>query len=174
MLPLFLNLDGRRVVLVGTGPVADAKRRLLEDAGASVRQVDPSAFQPADLDDAWLAVTAADAEANARVARAAADRRLFVNAADDPANATAYLTGVVRRGAVTVAISTEGAAPGLTGLLREALDELLPRDLDRWVAESRQQRTQWKAAGVPLGDRRALLLDALNLLYGRPEERPVP
>lgn len=166
MLPLFLNLTGRRVLLVGAGPVAEAKRRLLERAGADVRAVPAEAFEPALVDDVWLVVTAADAAVNAAVARAAEARRVFVNAADDPAHASAYLSGIVERGGVTIAISTEGAAPGLTGLLREALDDILPDDVARWTEEAQRQRTAWRRDGVPLADRRPLLLDALNALYG--------
>jgi siroheme synthase-like protein len=165
MLPLFLNLAGRRVLLVGAGEVADAKRRLLERAGAEVRAVAADAFEPALLDDVWLVVTTADAAVNAAVSRAAEARRVFVNAADDPAHASAYLSGVVQRGGITIAISTEGAAPGLTGLLREALDELLPADVERWTDAAERQRAAWRRDGVPLADRRPLLLEALNALY---------
>ncbi len=167
LLPLFLTLAGRRVVLVGRGDVADAKLRLLVAAGADVRVVPPEDFAPGVLDDAWLVVTAATPEVNGAVARAAATRRLFVNAADDPQNATAFLSGVVRRGGVTVAISTDGAAPALTGLLREALDALLPEDLAEWIEEARRQRLVWKRDGVAMEQRRPLLLEALNELYVR-------
>lgn len=165
MLPLFLNLAGRPVVVVGTGPVAESKQRLLAAAGAAVSAVDPDEFRDERLDGVWLVVTAADADVNARVARAAEARRIFVNAADDPAHATAYLSGVVERDGVTVAISTDGAAPGLTGLLREALDALLPGDLGRWLEEAKRQRVIWRRDGVPLAERRPLLLEALNRLY---------
>jgi uroporphyrin-III C-methyltransferase/precorrin-2 dehydrogenase/sirohydrochlorin ferrochelatase len=165
MLPLFLNLAGRPVVVVGTGPVAESKRRLLWAAGAAVTIVDPHDFRDEQLDGAWLVVTAADADVNARVARAAEARRVFVNAADDPAHATAYLTGVVERDGVTVAFSTEGAAPGLTGLLREALDALLPGDVGQWLEEAKRQRAIWRRDGVPLAERRPILLEALNRLY---------
>jgi siroheme synthase-like protein len=170
MLPLFLNLTGRRVVLIGDGPVAAAKRELLVAAGADVLDVPAASFDARQLDDAWLVVTAADGVVNAAVARAAEERRVFVNAADDPTHASAYLSGVVRRDGVTIAISTEGSAPGLTGLLREALDVVLPHDVGEWVDEARRQRTGWRRDGVPFESRRPLLLDALNRLYDRSED----
>jgi siroheme synthase-like protein len=179
LLPLFLNLAGRQVVLVGGGRVAAAKLRQLLAAGARVRIVAPEisanidhadivrrGFVPSDLDDAWLVVAAATPEVNREVAQAAEDRRLFVNAVDDPANATAFLSGVVRRAGVTIAISTSGDAPALTALLREALDATLPSDLDRWVETARAQRTAWKREGVPMDERKPQLLNALNELYG--------
>jgi len=180
LLPLFVNLTGRRVLLVGGGPVAAAKLEQLLAAGADVRVVSPEVhesiaragvavdqrpFAAGDLDDVWLVVAAATPEVNREVAEAAAPRRLFVNAVDDPANATAFLSGVIRRDGVTIAISTDGAAPGLTGLLREAIDAILPADLARWLDEARWRRAEWRRDGVPMEERRPLLLQALNKLY---------
>src|SRR5215470_15998411 len=185
LLPLFLNLAGRRVLLVGGGPVAAAKLRQLLASAANIHVVSPEVvddieragassavtisrreFTASDLDDAWLVVAAATPEVNRQVAEAAEVRRIFVNAVDDPANATAFLSGVIRREGVTIAISTSGDAPGLTALIRQGLDELLPRrDLAKWIREARHQRKQWKADGVPMEARRPLLLEALNRLY---------
>jgi uroporphyrin-III C-methyltransferase / precorrin-2 dehydrogenase / sirohydrochlorin ferrochelatase len=180
LLPLFLTLAGRRVVLVGGGRVAAGKLHQLLSAGADVRVVAPDVrseileaavvidrrgFEPADLDGAWLAVAAATPAVNREVALAADERRIFVNAVDDPANATAFLSGVVRRDGVTLAISTNGDAPALTGLLREALDAVLPRDLASWIDEARRARAIWRRDQVPMESRRPLLLEALNRLY---------
>jgi uroporphyrin-III C-methyltransferase/precorrin-2 dehydrogenase/sirohydrochlorin ferrochelatase len=102
---------------------------------------------------------------NREVARAAEIRGVFVNAADDVESASAYLGGVFRKGGVTVAVSTDGRAPALAGLLREALQALLPDDLESWAEVARELRTHWKADGVALARRRPLLLRALNELY---------
>jgi uroporphyrin-III C-methyltransferase/precorrin-2 dehydrogenase/sirohydrochlorin ferrochelatase len=102
---------------------------------------------------------------NREVAAAAESRRIFVNAVDDPANATAFLSGTIRRDGVTIAVSTSGEAPALTSLLREALDALLPEDLDRWMLEARRRRSIWKRDRVPMPLRKPRLLEALNGLY---------
>ena len=186
LLPLFMNLNGRRVVLVGAGPVAAAKLTQLLAVRADVFVVAPEVhpdferagvaiarreFVASDLDGAWLAIAAAPPTVNRAVAVAAEARRVFVNAVDDPSNATAFLSGVVRRDGVTLAISTGGDAPGLTALVREALDAVLPRDLGAWMREARRQRSAWRRHQVPMAARRPLLLDALNRLYekGRPQ-----
>src|SRR5262249_16763745 len=79
---------------------------------------------------------------------------------------SAFLSGVIRRDGLTLAISTSGDAPGLTALIRQGFDELLPRrDLAEWLREARRQRQQWKADGVPMEERRPLLLHAFNRLY---------
>ncbi len=197
LLPLFLNLTGRHVVLVGGGRLAAAKLSQLLAAGALVRVVSPEisqeivdaesqvaeasgrsvgpgrtrvhlvrrAFDAADLEGAWLVVTAATPEVNRRVADAAEARRLFVNAVDDPAHASAFLSGVVRRGVATFAISTEGHAPALTALLREALDAVLPPDLETWVDRACRERAAWRAGNLPIAERKPRLLRALNELY---------
>jgi len=191
--PLFLKLAGRRVVVVGGGPVAATKVAGLAGTGADLLVVAPEIrpeieasgvrlarrpFRPADLDGAWLVVAAATPEVNRVVGAEAERRRLFVNAVDDPAAATAYAGGVIRRGGVTVAISTEGRAPALAGLLREGIEALLPEQVGTWLERAESLRAGWRAEGLPLADRRPRLLSALNELYGgRPEDRadqPVP
>ncbi len=165
MFPIFLDLCGRRVVVVGVGAVAEAKRRQMAEAGADVTVITPETFTPADLDGTWLVVSAASSDVNRRVAAAAAERCVFVNAVDDPSNATAFLGGVVRRHGVTIAISTEGRAPALTALLREGIDELLPADLSEWMTTAREVRAAWKRDGVAIEERKPQLLVALNRRY---------
>ena len=178
--PVFLKLAGRRVVVVGGGPVAASKLRSLVDAEAVVTVVAPDVvdeiatapvevirrpFRAEDLNDAWYVVAAAPPEVNRVVAAAAHERHLFVNAVDDLENASAYLGAVVRRAGVTMALSTDGEAPALVGLMREALEALLPDDLERWMETAREARRRWLAEGVPMEQRRPLLLEALDELY---------
>jgi siroheme synthase-like protein len=180
LMPLFHKLRGRKVVVVGAGRVALAKLAQLEAAGAAVTVVAPVVlpdfrahrvalverpFVPGDLDGAWLAVAAATPPVNRAVAAACEVRRVFVNVVDDLEAASAYMGAVVRRDGAVLAISTEGRAPALAGLLREALEALLPADLDRWIAESRRLREGWRARAEPMARRRPLLLEALNRLY---------
>lgn len=182
--PLFLKLSGRRVLVVGGGVVATAKVAALQEAGADIAVVAPEpapellqaaaagkislarrSFDAADLAGTWFVVSAATPEVNRIVAAAAESRRLFVLAVDDQPAASAYGAGTLRRGGVTVAVSTEGRAPALAGLLREALEAVLPDDLDAWMAEAERARAGWRDAGVPMAERRPLLLRALNQLY---------
>jgi len=180
LLPVFLKLEGRKVLVVGGGAVAESKLQALLAARALVSVVAPEVretiaaarvqvrrrrFEPADVDGAWLVVAAAPPEVNRQVLAAAEARGVFVNAVDDPAHGSAYLGGVLRRGGVTIAVSTEGKAPALTGLLREALEAALPEDVADWVAAAAALREEQKRARVPMGERRPLLLRALNRLY---------
>jgi siroheme synthase-like protein len=180
LFPTFLKLKGRRVLLVGGGPVAAGKLRGLLEAGADVSVVAPAilleiaaapvnttmrGFQSSDLDGVSFVVAAAPPEVNREVAAAAHARGIFVNAVDDVENASAYAGAVVRRAGVTIAISTDGEAPALAGLAREALELLLPDDLDEWMECARAARRDWLERKIPMAERRPLLLEALNALY---------
>ena len=180
MYPVFLRLAGRPVLLVGGGAVAATKLEGLLAAGAQVTVVAPDIrpelaragvalrqrpFEAADVDGMWWVVAAAPPAVNRQVQAAAEARQVFVNAVDDPAHATAYLGGVVKREGVAVAISTGGRAPALAGLLREAIEALLPIDLDGWMAAADDARRQWKHDAVPMEQRRPKLLQVLNELY---------
>ncbi|MCG3194590.1 MAG: Siroheme synthase [Thermoanaerobaculia bacterium] len=180
LLPVFVKLEDKPVLVVGAGPVAAAKLPALLEAGAAVTVVAPEVrsefeladvrivrrrFVAADLDGIWYVVAAAPPEVNREVARLASERRIFVNAVDEPENATAYLGAVLRRDGLTVAISTSGAAPALAGLVREGLDAVLPGDVAAWNDVARTLRNSWRRNRVPLAERRPLLLTALNRLY---------
>ena len=180
LFPTFLKLGGRRVLMVGAGPVAAGKLRGLLDAGAVVTVVAPEAvpeiaaapvrlelrpFERGDLDGVSFVVAAAPPAVNRQVATAAHELGLFVNAVDDVESASAYAGAVLRRAGMTIAISTDGDAPALAGLVREALELLLPEDLDDWMACARESRQRWLAARVPMEQRRPMLLEALNALY---------
>jgi ATP sulfurylase len=180
LFPVFLKLAGRRALVVGGGRVAAAKAESLLRAGAEVTVVAPEIrvelerpeltlvrrpFETGDLDGAWLVVAAAPAGVNRQVRAAADERGVFVNAVDDPETASAYAGGVLTRGGVTVAVSSNGEAPALAGLLREALEAVIPEDLERWLVEAQAERRRWKRDGIPISARRPLLLEALNRLY---------
>ncbi len=180
MFPVFLELDGRNVLVVGGGAVAESKTKSLLEAGARVTVVAPSigftwtdpnvifrlrAFHPNDLDDAWFVIAAATPEINRLVATSAEKRHQFVIAVDDKASCSAYGGAVLRRSGVTVSISTDGAAPALSRLLREGLEELLPPDLEQWRQLAVEKRRGWRETGVPIERRYPLLLRAVNELY---------
>lgn len=182
--PVFLKLEGRPVLVVGAGPVAAGKLRPLLDAGARVTVVAPDVvdeiaalepgltivrrgFEPGDVDGVWYVVAAAPPEVNRAVSRAAEARCLFVNAVDDLESASAYLGAIVQKAGVTIAMSTDGEAPALVGLMREALELMLPDDLEAWMTSAQEARRAWLAERVPMAERRPLLLQALNEIYER-------
>ena len=171
LFPLFLRLEGRRVLVVGGGTVGERKVRELLAAGAEVVIVATKptawlaaaaknnkvmlhrrAFAPRDLVGAWLVIAATnDPRVNGRVARAAERRHVFVNAVDDPERCSALFGAIVRRDPFTIAISSRGEAPALSRLLREVLAQVLPDE--RWVERARALRARWKTRGTPMASR---------------------
>lgn len=180
LFPLFLRLTGRTVLVVGAGSVGTRKIEELIAAGAQVRVVAPHAsfaalahatagkielrgraFEPADLDGAWLCIAATnDSVANAAIAVAAEARRIFVNAVDDPVNASAFFASIIRRPPFLIAISSSGQLPALSRLLREVLERALPEA--RYIAAARALRKRWRAESVEMGSRFGELLRTLR------------
>jgi uroporphyrin-III C-methyltransferase/precorrin-2 dehydrogenase/sirohydrochlorin ferrochelatase len=189
--PLFLRFEGRDVLVVGGGEIALRKAGELARSGARVTIVAPEcagplpdgarwlrrAFEPRDVDGAWLVVAATDdADVQRAVAIAAENARIFVLAVDDLANASAISPATIRRGPVTIAISSAGQAPALTRLLREIVERILPDET--YVTAARTLRARWKRDRVPMKSRfPELLLDLTaktprtprkNLGFGNP------
>jgi uroporphyrin-III C-methyltransferase/precorrin-2 dehydrogenase/sirohydrochlorin ferrochelatase len=187
LLPLFLKLEGRDVLVIGAGAVAARKIADLVAAGARVRVVAPKAtpaiealaasgvvtwsaraFAEADLDGAWLVVAAtSDADAQRRAAEAATSRRVFIVAVDDIPNASAYSGAVIRRDPFLIAISSSGEAPALTRLLRQVLEQALPDS--EWIEAARALREKWKADATPMGSRFGELVQAFKYEASKPK-----
>lgn len=142
LFPLFADLRGRRVLVVGGGVVAQRKCEALLEAGASVAlgapelapaltqwvqqgriEYVPGAFTPAWLDGAWLAIAATDDPAiNHAVVAAADTRRIWANAVDDADASRFHVPARITRGPLQIAISSGGGAPMLARLVREQLE----------------------------------------------------
>lgn len=180
LLPIFMNLEGRGVLLVGAGTVALDKIGSLLKTGARLRVVAhrvraevrelaresrleliERAFEPADLDGAFLAVTATDsAETNRAVYREAVARNIPCNSVDDIPNCDFFFGSVVSRGALQIAISTAGESPAVAQRLRREIDEQLPADLGPWLDRLGGLRREVLATH-PRGEDRRLLLHEL-------------
>ena len=116
-LPVFIVLKGRAVILTGTGEAADAKRRLLERAGARV---------VGEAEAAVLAIVADGDDATAARLKA---RGVLVNATDRPDLCDFTLPAIIDRTPVLIAIGTGGASAGLAKALRQRIEALLPQKL---------------------------------------------
>jgi uroporphyrin-III C-methyltransferase/precorrin-2 dehydrogenase/sirohydrochlorin ferrochelatase len=139
-LPVFVRLDGRPAILVGDGAMAEAKRRLLERAGAVIVGEDA----PAHI----ALVACVDPEPV--VARLKA-RGLLVNVADRPDLCDFTLPAIVERDPVTIAIGTGGASAGLAAALRQRIEPLVPASLgvlaDALAAARGAMRARWPDGG---------------------------
>ena len=173
-LPLFLDLRGRRVVVVGGGPVAERKIDLLHATGPRLTVIAPTltarlaarrdagelehqarAFAAPDLDGARLVVAATDEpEVNRAVAAAAEARGVLANVVDDLALSTAILPAIVDRSPLVVAISTQGTAPALARLVRAQIESAVDESLGRLARLCAAARGRIKARIPELAARR--------------------
>ncbi len=141
--PAYLDLTGRRCVVIGAGEVAERKVAQLLASGADVTLVSPSAtaelerlagagevrwikraYVRGDLAGTALAIAATDDEAVNRAVHAEAEReKTLLNVVDVPSLCGFIAPSVVERGPVTVAISTAGTSPALARKLRELMGD---------------------------------------------------
>jgi uroporphyrin-III C-methyltransferase/precorrin-2 dehydrogenase/sirohydrochlorin ferrochelatase len=159
--PLFFDLRGQRVLVVGGGEVAWRKVSLLERAGASIRVVAPHAvpeieqraadgrlelalreFAPGDLDGVRLAIVAtASRSLNRWIASLSDARAIPVNVVDDRAASRVIVPAIIDRDPVLVAVSSGGSSPVLARRLRERLEAFVPKrigELASWLQGLRQ------------------------------------
>lgn len=154
-LPIFVTLKGRKVILLGSGEMADAKRRLYERAGAVLTDDEQA--------DAALAVVALedDDEAAAAVKRLKA-RGLLVNAVDRSALCDYTTPAIIDREPVLIAIGTGGASAGLAKAVRQRLEQILPANLGKLARALFAARERIKRAWPEGADRRKAIDAALD------------
>ncbi|HQI81376.1 MAG TPA: bifunctional precorrin-2 dehydrogenase/sirohydrochlorin ferrochelatase [Deltaproteobacteria bacterium] len=133
--PIFVDLRGSLVVVVGGGMVAARKVESLVKAGASVMVIAPKVvpeiaslpevlvetreYEEDDLEGAQLVIAATDSEViNRQVSEDARQRNIFCNVVDRPELCSFIVPSVVERGPIKVAISTGGFSPALSRRLR--------------------------------------------------------
>jgi uroporphyrin-III C-methyltransferase/precorrin-2 dehydrogenase/sirohydrochlorin ferrochelatase len=184
-LPIFVRLQGRAVILVGEGETAEAKRRLLERAGAvvvdeegkllpfrggvgggaGVSQSPALAERPhpnpspegEELIRPRLAIVVDDEAAVARLKA----RGVLVNAVDRPDLCDFTLPAIVDRDPVIVAVGTGGASAGLAAALRQRLEAILPAGLGALAEALFAGRATWRARYPDAGERRRAIAAAL-------------
>ena len=191
LFPVFLDLRGKIVFVVGGGAVAKRKVASLLEAGADVwigaPDLDESLqdlatagrirhlegnFEPTWLDDKtiWLVVAATDLrEVNEQVAHAATARRIWVNVVDDIQLTAFHMPARIERGPLQIAISSGGAAPMLARHVRETLETQFDDAYGALAQLFQALRDQIRAAFPDLTRRRAffdacLRGEALHLL----------
>jgi uroporphyrin-III C-methyltransferase/precorrin-2 dehydrogenase/sirohydrochlorin ferrochelatase len=177
-LPIFLNLTGCDIVLVGVGPAAEAKFRLLRGTGARIHWFTLTGYEseslPAELKDgaddvvllggepseddlaaALIVVVAAGPAANERIAMKARAAGTAVNVVDGPELSTFQFPAIIDRGDVVVAAGTGGTSPVLARRLRERIEAMLPERVGELAAFLGRWRKALRAKSSPnAGDRR--------------------
>ncbi|PBP88702.1 uroporphyrinogen-III C-methyltransferase [Pseudomonas syringae] len=181
-LPLFHNLRGSRVLVVGGGEIALRKSRLIADAGAVLRVVAPEVeaqlselvvqsggemilrgYSECDLDGCVLIIAATDDEPlNAQVSRDARLRCVPVNVVDAPALCTVIFPAIVDRSPLVIAVSSGGDAPVLARLIRAKLETWIPSSYGQLAGLAARFRNQVKGLFPNVQQRRAFWEDVFQ------------
>ena len=171
--PVFLDLRGRRVVVIGGGAMGNEKVTRLMPYGADVVVVSPDVtdevaeladdgkiewvrrpYRQGDLEGAFITIVAdtSDDGVNHAVSEEARERNVPLNVADVTDLCTWITPSVARRGEVIVATSTGGASPALARRFREILNGTSR-------VESRHELMDFADLAPLLSDARKQLLD---------------
>lgn len=172
-LPLFFDLNGRRVLVVGGGVVATRKVQSLCQAGAHVSVVAPyicdalknlnednltfvdAVYNPEFLDKVWLVIAAtSDPQVNQQVYADCVAADIWVNVVDVPHLCTFTFPAIVDRSPITIAISSAGKAPVLARLWKERLESMIPRWTGKLANVAGDFRRHVKAAIPEMSQRR--------------------
>lgn len=178
--PVYLNLRGHRVLVIGAGPVAWQKVSALLQSGASITVVAPDAhpeiegwarqgklewrprrYRTEDLKGARLVIAATDDKAlQRRVAAEARARRVWVNVVDVTPLCDFIAPATVVRGDLQIAVSTGGGSPGLAKFVRRRLEQCIGPEYADLLALL--QRLRPTLLAFPNEKRAAILNAALN------------
>jgi len=165
--PIFLNIDGKKCVVVGGGEVALRKVKTLLEHGAAVEVISPDLcpelaqiaangeirtltreYQEGDLKDAFTVIVATDeCEVNRRVLAESRKSSVLANVVDDAENSDFIAPSYLRRGDITIAVSTDGRSPALARKIRSRLEEELGDEyasLADLIGEARAEVRQQK------------------------------
>ena len=183
--PLFVDLRGAKVLVVGGGSVAARKVPALLEAGAIVTVVAPDVdvsigasgknlrilrrgFRVSDIQKQKLVFAAtSNTKLNQRIAAAAKRARILVNVAAPPEAGDVQIPSVVRRGSMCVAVSTGGASAALAAAWRRKLEAIIGPEWSEWVAELERLRARILCDIPNERARRAVLLDLGRLRWAR-------
>jgi precorrin-2 dehydrogenase/sirohydrochlorin ferrochelatase len=173
--PMFVDIEGRRCLVVGGGPVATEKVEKLLEHGAVVRLVTPGmtdalaalvasgavgehrarGYAPEDLDGCFLVIAATNLDAvNRMVWQDAEARNLLCNVVDVPPLCNFIVPSIVRRGELALAISTGGASPVVAKHIRRELEAVYGPEWEALVDLLRDARDELKSRYPDMPSRR--------------------
>ena len=158
--PIFLDLSGKRCVIVGGGRVAERKCATLIKTGARITVISPAItkrlagyrekgwirhiprqYRSGDIKSAFIVIAATDSgETNEKVARDVMTAGKLLNVVDVPSQCNFIVPSVLRRGLLTIAISTGGTSPALAKAIRKEMQRLYGREYSRYLDRLRDIR----------------------------------
>ena len=180
--PIFLKLEGHKVLIVGGGVIAEQKIEAVLRSATDVTVVSPQItprirlwahqgrikyqgieFRPGMTRGYFLVISCTDSEAiNRSVYQEARENGALANAVDDPGYCDFYAPAVVNRGEFQIAISTNGNSPALSQYVRKKLEKEFGPEYESWIGWLGRMRDVMRKV-LPRTERRKELLMLLAL-----------
>ncbi|MDY6912202.1 MAG: bifunctional precorrin-2 dehydrogenase/sirohydrochlorin ferrochelatase [Chloroflexota bacterium] len=166
--PIFLDIKGKRCVVIGGGTVALRKVNMLLDHGASVELISPEIcteiselakssavktrhreYQHGDLEGASAVIAATnDSDVNEKIANEATERGILINVVDVPRLSSFIVPSYLRRGDLTIAVSTGGKSPALARKIRSELEKSFREEYAILVSLIEEVRSELMDRGI--------------------------
>src|SRR5215469_6678887 len=178
--PIFLKLEGRKVLIVGGGKIAEEKIYAVLRSATDVTVVAPritsrirdwveaglvrhvaDEYQPGQTREYFLVIACTDSESvNRKIYGEAQQAGVLCNAVDDPGYCDFYAPAVVHRGDFQIAISTGGHSPALAQRVRKRLEKQYGPEYESWIGWLGRMR-EGIIQALPRSQRRKELLHLL-------------
>ena len=166
--PIFIELEGKTVLVVGGGNVAQRKTETLLKFGASIRIVSRELtqklkklveskeirhigeeFKDEHLNGALLVIAATDDKLlNQKISESARVKNLLINAVDQPSDCNFIVPSIINRGDLLIAISTSGKSPALAKRIRKDLEGQFGSEYEVFLTLMGRLRTEILSLGL--------------------------
>ena len=132
LFPFFVNIEGARGLIIGTGKHAEEKIQRLQPYGPCLTIIPEGKFKESDLEPVPAFVIAAgdDREENHRISALCRERRIPVNVVDDQEYCDFIFPSLISHGNLSVGICTNGASPAAGVLLKRKIEEQIPENME--------------------------------------------
>ncbi|RPJ62868.1 MAG: bifunctional precorrin-2 dehydrogenase/sirohydrochlorin ferrochelatase [Dehalococcoidia bacterium] len=182
---IFINIKGRRCVVIGGGKVALRKVKELLEHNAEIVVVSPRSrvelgelakrgkiqilkrsYKTGDLENTYLAIAATgDKSINKRAAKEAKEKHVILNVVDNPELSDFIVPSVVHRGDISIAVSTGGKSPALARKIRTGLEEYFAGEYASLARMISDVRTELRKQGIKIaGDQWQEAIDVSTMI----------
>jgi len=151
--PFFIELKGKKCVVIGGGKVASRKIEILSKFNGDIVVISPEisdeikvlkdfgrlvhinrCYESSDIIGAFIVIAAtSDILVNDNIYTDAVNLGIFVNVADDPQKCTFLFPAVVKRSDLVIGISTSGSYPTLSKKIRKKVDSMVNSNMNEDV-----------------------------------------
>ena len=132
LFPFFVNIEGARGLIIGTGKHAEEKIQRLQPYGPCLTIIPEGKFKESDLEPvpAFVIVAGDDREENHRISALCRERRIPINVVDDQEYCDFIFPSLISHGNLSVGICTNGASPAAGVLLKRKIEEQIPENME--------------------------------------------